>query len=293
MKKHGKHTEKQDLEKHSKNFFDHREISFPTSKDEAWNSIEARMSEDVKMPGKTFRLNTPRLLIAASLAVLLSVAAFLRFYRVSYSSGAQEIALFLPDSSRVELNPGSVLTYHPLWWRLQRNLHFEGSAEFNVSHGSKFRVVSNSGITEVLGTSFTIQSGEKVYIVTCFTGSVKVSDPITKVSAVLAANEKAELKSPGVFDIHLVKDPLEKIENVNDYLTFRQIPLQQVLKSLEDEFGVIIELPSSLDYIYTGNFKREMTIDEILSAICIPLELDYVQLSARKYRIQEASRAMD
>ena len=71
------------------------------------------------------------------------------------------------------LNAASRLQYHPYWWRFERQVKLEGEV-FLVKPGTLFKVVSEKGTTEVLGTEFNIYSREKNYSVFCQSGTVKV-----------------------------------------------------------------------------------------------------------------------
>ena len=83
----------------------------------------------------------------------------------------------LPDNSIVTLRGGSELSYAPYWWFADRSLQFEGEAFFDVEKGSSFTVQSDNGVTQVLGTSFSIYANDENYEVFCKTGKVKSSFP--------------------------------------------------------------------------------------------------------------------
>lgn len=286
MKKKKEHIDNSNSEALSSKFFDNMEIQFPTTKEDAWKAIESKLIDPPVETSKDSFNFRPVLSIAAGIALILSVAVVMRYYSVDYTSTEGSIAVLLPDDSKIVLEKDSDLKYYPLWWKFSRNLTLSGDASFEVAKGKPFRVSSTLGITEVLGTTFTIHASELTYRVACYTGSVKVTDPASDVSAVLTANEKAELKSPGVFKIELISEEKENNIYPNNFFTFQNQPVQSVFKSLESEFGVEIELEQILDLDFTGNFAKNLKIEEILNAICIPLDLEYVQLSGNKYLVR-------
>jgi ferric-dicitrate binding protein FerR (iron transport regulator) len=97
--------------------------------------------------------------IAAALLLLAGIFSLLRFYTTTKSCPAgQHLSYILPDGSSVEMNADSKITFHPLWYRFARKIDFEGEGYFEVKKSKKFEVVSESGTTEVLGTSFNIYS---------------------------------------------------------------------------------------------------------------------------------------
>lgn len=268
------------------------EINFPTSKEDAWNNIESMMTEKPVGLAPDSVLRMRLLPVAATLLILLASIVVLRYYSVNYSAGTNYYTANLPDNSTVILDPGSEIRYYPLWWKFGRNLQLDGNAEFQVTKGNRFRVVSLKGITEVLGTTFRIEAGSEKYRVSCFTGSVKVTDRKSDVSAVIIANESASLTREGVFEIKLLQNENinENQNNIeNDYITFHNEPIQNVFNKIESIFGINIELKVETGLYYSGNLKITRDLDTILNAICLPLDLEYVQTSNNIYLIRQSA----
>lgn len=295
MKKKPRHNI-EDVNSISRKFFSKHEINFASSREATWKKLEEKLDEsDANKNLKQFPISSVRdngpymrhswIAIAASVAVFIAVAAFLRYYTVTIESSNGSDLFVLRDDTEIELQEGSTLKYHPAWWWMNRDVRFEGVAEFKVTKGNRFRVISKTGTTEVLGTTFKIETGDKKYSVECYSGSVKVSDPATEISAILTANEKAELKAPGVFDIQIILDENSDEKISSDFITFKQESVAAVFDKLEDRFGVKIEYESSSNYQYSGNFRSDMNLEELLSLICLPLGLNYDKVSKDTYRI--------
>ncbi len=281
-----KHMTNLDPEHISNELLRHLDIKFPSDKAEAWNSIESKISDPQK---KNLNHRTPgRIFIgmAASIAVMLVTTAFLRYYTVHISTDGNSLSVALPDNSNIELYGNSNVSYNPLWWRISRNLQLNGDAEFKVTKGKRFRVVSENGITEVLGTSFRILSLDDTYKVSCYSGSVRITDPVSDVSATITANEKAVIVKPGIFEITLISEVNKEKTNESEFITFKNLPVTTVFSKLEERFGVIIEMPEKVDRIYSGNLNAGLSIKEVLYLVCLPLELEYVQLSENRYLVR-------
>jgi len=289
MKKNKKNRMNADADLRSSEILKHLEVTFPSSKEEAWKSIESKLDNLPAEARQSASYLRPLLPIAAAFALIFSVIVFLRYYSVDYTTNDDLIAVILPDDSHIDLGVHSQLRIYPLWWKFSRNLSLAGEARFEVAKGNRFRVSSSNGSTEVLGTIFTILASEEIYKVACYSGSVKVSDPLTDVSAILIANEKAELKKPGVFEIMLISQENANTINKNSYFTFKNQPVQSVFTILASEFDAEIELEQSIDLTYSGNLKNDLSIEEILNAVCIPLDLEYVQVSENKYIVRAKS----
>jgi ferric-dicitrate binding protein FerR (iron transport regulator) len=285
MSKQDKNMSDKDLDHLSSKILNNLDIQFSSSKEEAWESLESQMKEDVKKKSSIAIYRYSYLAVAASLVVLLMVGSFLRFNNTTINSQNKSLAIILPDESNVNLHPNSQLTYYQSWWKINRNLKLSGTADFQVSKGKRFQVVSEKGKTEVLGTSFRIETDKVNYTVSCFSGSVKVSDSKSDVSAILTANEVAELIGEGVFEIKLIKKTTIETKAENSFLTFRNKPIQEVFTDLESQFGVNIELSEPLDMDYSGNLKKDLNFEEILNAVCLPLGLEYEQKSENTYLI--------
>ena len=145
-----------------------------------WNEplplgLSDEMLENIKQrvrPGKVVRLkkrsNAPAWVAAASVTLLLCVAAALWLFRtdpvIHYATGNLEWqALELPDGSWVKLNANSEISYNRRWSAgSDRRVWLKGEAFFKVEKKpathAKFIVVTDDLEVEVLGTSFNVSS---------------------------------------------------------------------------------------------------------------------------------------
>jgi transmembrane sensor len=210
----------------------------------------------------------------------------MRFYTNTVECPAgQHLAYVLPDGSSVQLNAESTLKYHPLWWSFSRSLKFEGEAFFEVTKGSKFEVFSDMGTTAVLGTSFNIFSREDEYKVTCFTGKVKVSSPVTSEQVIITPDYKAEISKNGSITVSKEQKPSSDISWINNMFNFNAQPLSIVFKEIERQYNIQIQSNIALDYYYTGYFSKDKPVEEVLALVCKPFGLTFVRLSDNSYKI--------
>jgi ferric-dicitrate binding protein FerR (iron transport regulator) len=89
-------------------------------------------------------------------------AAIVAKTRNIFNNTLSKMSFTLSDGSAVELLPNSTLTYSEEFDALKRDVTLKGGANFNVAKDvvKPFTVYSNSVLTTVLGTRFTVKSYE-------------------------------------------------------------------------------------------------------------------------------------
>ena len=275
-----------DNEINKNNLFRVEKPDYTKAKDEVWNEVFNKLEdreEDKVVHSSKVRL---RLFygIAATLLILLGTTLMMRFYSESlYCQDGDQITHILPDGSQVVLKPNTTLTYYPFWWSFSRRMILSGEAYFEVVEGNEFMVSSPLGSTKVLGTSFTINSRNYQYIVTCHTGRVQVV-AFTKRSVVLDPNYTAEVVDG---DLKVTKytgtNVPESIET--SMFDYHSVPLETVIGDIENHYGIRVSTSNPLAYNYTGRFSKNKSVDEVLYILCKPYGLKYVKLSESKYHI--------
>ncbi|PWD99124.1 FecR family protein [Marinilabilia rubra] len=254
-------------------------LDFEKSKDEVWavlsKSIEASGTESsgslVEMfPGRIW------MIAAAAVIVVLGTGLFMRLYTTEVIAPLGEHVLAqLPDGSEVKLNAGSSISYKPFWWPFNRETHLEGEAFFEVKKGEEFEVNSQAGRTIVLGTSFNIYARENQYKVTCFTGKVRVVARQSGHVLEIIPNEQAALNRDGSLRLSKLKNPEEAASWLNDMFVFTGTPLNEVFDEIERQYNIAISEEADLDYLYTGNFSRNQTVEQVLKMVCKPYGLQF------------------
>ncbi|MBN2805700.1 MAG: FecR family protein [Prolixibacteraceae bacterium] len=284
MKTNQAHNKQHFADQHSKNFLAGGKISWSKSAETVWTEMEQSIRN--KPEGRAKIVMTTRLLsMAAVLLLLVGLGSFFRFYKISIETpaGMHQLAT-LPDGSTIELNAESSLTYHPYWWRFKRELTFNGEAFFEVQKGKTFTVHSAMGTTRVLGTSFNILARDQIYRVICITGSVQVTSK-TLNEAILKAREKAEIKPDGSIEVHHEVETFQEISWKDNIFLFTAVPLHEVFREIERQFGVTILVNANKQVLYTGNFSRNHNLEEVLSYVCPPFGLDFQRKDQQEYLI--------
>jgi len=149
-------------------------------------------------------------------------------------------------------------------------LDLEGEAYFNVRKGSTFTVRTQLGNVRVLGTEFTVHSRDKLFEIRCYEGKVKV---------VVGTNDLNLTRGKG---IRIVNDELEHREFndvapgwINGEMSFKNIPLKEVINSIERQFDVKINTGTvDLEQRFTGSFTND-NLDVALRVICYAMEIEF------------------
>ena len=289
MNQENRHIDKKgDPEELSDLFFSKSKIPWEKSKAEVWNDLEERLVKEDQSPElvRRFLPGKQWLALAASLVLLLSVSGFMRFYTVkTFCPQGVHTSLQLPDGSEVELNASTRLAYHPYWWFISREVKLEGEAFFNVEKGKKFRVVSSNATTEVLGTTFNVFARGEDYIVTCHTGSVRVTEAKSGSAVTLSPNERGVMKPSGGFRVTQLESTRTSPGWTGNLIMFASTPLRLVFEEIERQFGIVIETPEEMQQVYSGNFSLDQPVENILTLLCLPFDLEYERQTGKKYLV--------
>jgi ferric-dicitrate binding protein FerR (iron transport regulator) len=187
----------------------------------------------------------------------------------------------LNDGSTVNLQPNSTLTFSEKFGDHNRIVYLKGEGFFNVKRDTTkpFYVYAGNLVTEVLGTSFTVKSYEKEQIseVIVVSGKVMVYNTadteggkkITK-QTILTPNKKVVFeKTTQQIKADLVEKPIAlNPPKTPESFIFQEEPLFDVLKKLENVYGLEIVPASALkDCVFTGDLNG-LELQEQLSFIC-------------------------
>lgn len=266
--------------------FIHGNVPWEKSKDEVWEEINFFIDKSVE---NKFRLNISlflRYAAAAGIIMLLAFTSFLRFYSKTYTTKQGEhLELILPDGSKTCLNTGTTLKYHPYWWKISRKAKLDGEAFFVAARGKKLEIISERGKTIVLGTSFNILSIDNRYEVTCVNGIVKVIAAGTGDEVVLNQNQKALLNRSGRLEVKKDTDIKESTAWTRHEFSFTSSPLEDVFRKIENFYGVTIKYTNKEKLIYTGYFKQDNNVENILNLVCLAFDIKFEKISDGVYQI--------
>lgn len=193
----------------------------------------------------------------------------------------------LPDGSEVWLNANSRLVYNS-FSSTHRQVELKGEAFFKVTHDERapFVVKTNECDIKVLGTTFNVMAyddfGRKE--ITLIEGSVDVQSD--GVEQVLKPGQALILK-----DHHTEITEVNASQSsawVDNKFNFKDIPLSELMKRLENWYDVDITLEnlSGREVNYTGTFKNEETIWQVLDAIKEYTPIQYQKSDLRQIKIR-------
>lgn len=239
------------------------------NEDESFEQI-SNYIDTTKTKSKT--LHYTFLKIAAILIIGLSVYFHMATQDdVQTTLASEHKSIVLPDSSLVELNALSEITFNTSNWKEHRDLILRGEAFFKVAKGEKFDVNTDLGIISVLGTAFNVKQRNNYFEVTCYEGKVAVK-----------SNIKQKTLLPGdTFLIIEGKYIVTEKENVsqptwlNHESTFKSIPYREVIAEFERQYNVSVTYDIiNIDQSFTGSFTHN-DIEIALKSITLPLHLEY------------------
>ncbi|WP_299883627.1 FecR family protein [uncultured Lacinutrix sp.] len=211
---------------------------------------------------------------AAVLIIALGVLYFNPSNSIYETQYGEQLVVDLPDNSKVYLNSKSELEFKKENWLDNRVLNFNGEAFFDVEKGETFKVLSNEGVVEVLGTEFNVVSREDYFEIKCHEGKVKVS-----------SNDKKELATLTIGKAFRInKEELEywdfkemKPSWLNGESSYNNTPIVQVIKSLENQYNI------NIDYTlieenkrFTGSFTHS-DLELALKTVFNPLNISYLK----------------
>ncbi|MGF1586449.1 MAG: FecR family protein [Bacteroidales bacterium] len=271
------------IDDHSR-FFKEKQIPYSRSKEDVWNDMMDRIQEQKghQSTGKMLRIYWSA---AAVMVLLIGLAAFMRFYSTSFNAPpGQHLSTTLPDGSRVHLNAGTHLSYHPYWWQFARILELEGEAFFEVEEGNRFTVRSSHRYTQVLGTSFNIYARDDVYRVHCLTGQVEVKTGTGELK-ILEPNQSVIVSDRTETKVQTGIQSEHAISWTNNRFIYTAAPMNEVFTEMERQFDITVEIDPGIEGEYTGNFMRGESPETILRMIARPFGLTVEQIHQTKYRI--------
>jgi ferric-dicitrate binding protein FerR (iron transport regulator) len=191
----------------------------------------------------------------------------------------------LPDGSVVVLNSGTTIRY-PANFSSKRNVYLTGEALFKVEKSEvPFEVFTKDYTVNVLGTRFNVMAYPDIdgTVTTLLEGLVNIRRG--EDNYILKPGEKLLFRNG---NISIEKADLKMASAwSNEQFYFNQVPFDELVVRLEHWFNVDIELADSSLYElkYSGVFRNEETIWQILDYISITENIKYQKTDHRKIRL--------
>lgn len=177
----------------------------------------------------------------------------------------------LPDASHVELNALSTISFDKKTWSEKREVTLKGEAYFDVEKGSKFDVITSSGIITVVGTEFNIKNRMNYFEVKCFEGKVNVlykgqTIPLPAGNTLRVVNN----------DLVLNKTELSHPTWLDKKSSFESVPLAEVIAEFERQYNMKVKIESTIktDILFTGSFGHDNK-ENAIKQFAVPFGLDF------------------
>jgi transmembrane sensor len=190
-----------------------------------------------------------------------------------FTQRAEQKYILLPDSTQVWLNVASTLEFPEAFNNGKREVYLTGEAFFDVKHTEDLPFVIHTGnvTTKVLGTAFNIKAypDQTDVVVAVRRGKVQVSKN-DKLVATLTMGQQVKV----VADAQQAAVVPARESSVADWttgrLTFDSRPFADILKDLERNYNITIELadPKLEQEIITTSFRRDIGIEQALDILC-------------------------
>jgi len=241
---------------------------FP-SKEASWQRLQLKIEAKEKQSARQSS-GFSVFAAAASIALIVGVLFFMNSsdLRVETQFAEQKTCL-LPDGSEVTLNAGSYIQYDEDDFLESRVLTLDGEAFFKVKKGSTFKVLTDQGEVQVLGTSFNVFDRADLFEVVCATGKVQVS--VGANSVILEPGQATERKQESLSAVYERTNSNAWTKGTFD---FADRSIEHVFDEVERQFGVTITLDDIGERFYTGEFNSS-DLETALVVICEPMGLNY------------------
>ncbi len=225
------------------------------NKQEAFSNLQERVKQekDNKNIGK--RITSWMYSTAAVLIIAFGVYYFLNLQSHYQTGFGEQLTVMLPDNSKVQLNANSQIEFNSKRWETNREVKLVGEAFFDVEKGASFKVLTGTGVVEVLGTEFNVVTRQNFFEVQCYQGRVKVNNLNIKDAITLAEGNAFRIVN-GTVEKWTFPD--RKSSWLQGESSFTNTPLSQVIIVFENQFNVTFNTTKiDANEKFTGGFTHE------------------------------------
>jgi transmembrane sensor len=208
-------------------------------------------------------------------------------YKTVYVPYGMRQEVILEDGSKIWLNAGSFLTFPATFKGGKRDVFLNGEAYFEIaSNLHPFRVLTNDGTIQVLGTSFNVSCYEEdqEMLATLITGRIAFESD---------KHQLFQLKPGQQLALNRKESKIHVNEGAVDggmLWTKRQLALDKMampmlFKKLERIFNVHIHCPETLQQVrvaYSGRLSLQGSIENVLKSI---YELENYQININEKEV--------
>jgi len=199
--------------------------------------------------------------------------------------------VFLADGTEVHLNSGSRLEYYSDFEDGNREVYLSGEAYFQVKTDKSHPFIVNTSDFDitVTGTRFNVCSYDDnpFSSVSLIEGQIGLSASNIRPLA-LKPGEKIKYNREDRELAYVSLDPQAEIAWKEGLFIFKNIPFPALIKRLERWYDVKLNCTSDKlnTFQYSGSFKNQETIWQVLDALKLTSPIDYSRESFRKFTIK-------
>ena len=203
-------------------------------------------------------------------------------------SRGEKSQLLLPDGSKVWMNSESTISYPSNFLEGSREIILEGEAFFEVAkyEGKNFTVKTHDYNIEVLGTKFNVMA---------YTDFNRTETSLIEGHVQIQKGSQTVDLEPG--QMLTFKNKQFSVQKTNtfhsgswkdDKFSFDHITFSEMVVRLERWYDVDIIMKDETlnDIVYSGVFKNEETIWQVLNSIQMTLPIKYSRSGFRKFVIE-------
>ena len=199
--------------------------------------------------------------------------------------------VLLADGTEVSLNSGSELKYSSAFSSKKREVMLSGEAFFHVKSDKEhpFVVKTADFDIKVTGTQFNVNtySENKKVGTALVEGKIQIKIHNTSHNFEMSPNEKFEFDRTARKYSIVNADIESEIAWKDGEFIFKQIPFPDLVKRLERWYDVKLNYSGTelQDYAFTGQFKNQETIWQVLDALKLTMPIDYHKSTFREFVI--------
>lgn len=249
---------------------------------EDWRKVHSRIDEiRIKTPNKVAKQRSlVYTLVRLAAVIVLGIGIYFFARQLSSETPVQEMiasagikTLTLPDGSKVSLNTNAKLTYPETFDTENREVTLQGEAFFEITPDPKktFLIRTNNVTTEVVGTSFSVNSNISRVVVTVVTGKVMLYEDRHSAVAMVAGEQGTY--SDKVLEKRINTD-LNFLSWKTNILTFQNTPLTKVVDDLNRHYGQHIQITDTLEHCTLTSTFQHQTLEEILRELQVLFSIE-------------------
>ncbi len=197
-----------------------------------------------------------------------------------YVPVGKQVNLTLADGTNVWLNSGTRLKYPAIFSGKERRVEIDGEGYFKVQKDADcpFRVQTDGGVVEVLGTTFNVEaySSEQNFRTSLLEGSVKITDNRNG-EYLLSPDQMAEMQADGSMKISAISD-YDAFRWTEGIISLKNDSFESIMKKFEKYYGVTIkiECDNFAGVSYSGKFYHSDGLQYALKVLQRDINFTYV-----------------